>query len=129
VRISTSKNYVNRYIFFAVRMQMISHSGNDLTHFVRKDLRHILAAFTKGLASGENRSSLLKFPSCQEPLMPVTGELIRLQNYIDDIATTLRKISATLPFMTEEERKALAEYMKKSDPNFSKVLERLESGK
>jgi hypothetical protein len=61
--------------------------------------------------------------------MPVTGELIRLQNYIDDIATTLRKISATLPFMTEEERKALAEYMKKSDPNFTKVLERLESGK
>ncbi len=61
--------------------------------------------------------------------MPVTGELIRLQNYIDDIATTLRKISATLPFMTEEERKALAEYMKKSDPNFTKVLERWESGK
>ena len=61
--------------------------------------------------------------------MPVTGELIRLQNYIDDIATTLRKISATLPFMTDEERKALAEYMKKSDPNFTKVMERLESGK
>jgi hypothetical protein len=61
--------------------------------------------------------------------MPVTGELIRLQNYIDDIATTLRKITATLPFMTEEERKSLAEYMKKSDPNFGKVMERLESGK
>ena len=61
--------------------------------------------------------------------MPVTGELIRLQNYIDDIATTLRKITATLPFMTEEERKQLAEYMKKSDPNFAKVMERLESGK
>ena len=61
--------------------------------------------------------------------MPVTGELIRLQNYIDDIATTLRKITATMPFMTEEERKQLSEYMKKSDPNFMKVLERLESGK
>ena len=61
--------------------------------------------------------------------MQVTGELIRLQNYIDDIATTLRKITATLPFMTDEERKSLAEYMKKSDPNFGKVLERLESGK
>jgi hypothetical protein len=61
--------------------------------------------------------------------MPVTGELIRLQNYIDDIATTLRKITATIPFMTEEERKQLAEYMKKSDPNFLKVLERMESGK
>ena len=61
--------------------------------------------------------------------MPVTGELIRLQNYIDDIATTLRKITATIPFMTEEERKQLADYMKKSDPNYSKVLERVESGK
>ena len=61
--------------------------------------------------------------------MPVTGELIRLQNYIDDIATTLRKITATIPFMTDEERKQLAEYMKKSDPNFVKVLERVESGK
>jgi hypothetical protein len=61
--------------------------------------------------------------------MPVTGELIRLQNYIDDIATTLRKITATIPFMTDEERKQLAEYMKKSDPNFLKVLERMESGK
>jgi hypothetical protein len=61
--------------------------------------------------------------------MPVTGELIRLQNYIDDIATTLRKITATIPFMTDEERKQLADYMKKSDPNFVKVLERVESGK
>lgn len=61
--------------------------------------------------------------------MQVTGELIRLQNYVDDIATTLRKITATLPFMTEDERKHLAEYMKKSDPNFVKVLERVESGK
>ena len=61
--------------------------------------------------------------------MPVTGELIRLQNYIDDIATTLRKITAAIPFMTDEERKQLADYMKKSDPNYVKVLERVESGK
>ena len=60
--------------------------------------------------------------------MPVTGELIRLQNYVDDIATTLRRISATMPFMTEEERVRLAEYMRKSDPNFLAVLERLEKG-
>jgi len=29
--------------------------------------------------------------------MPATGELIRLMNYIDDIATTLRRISASIP--------------------------------
>ncbi len=60
--------------------------------------------------------------------MPMTGELIRLQNYVDDIAATLRRISANVNFMTEEERKRLAEYMKKSDPNFNLVLERLEKG-
>ena len=60
--------------------------------------------------------------------MPMTGELIRLQNYVDDIAATLRRISANVSFMTDEERKRLAEYMKKSDPNFNLVLERLEKG-
>jgi len=61
--------------------------------------------------------------------MPVTGELIRLQNYVDDISTTLRRISATMPFMTEDEKKALAEYMRKSDPAYSKILDQLEKGK
>lgn len=60
--------------------------------------------------------------------MAMTGELIRLQNYVDDIAATLRRISANVTFMTDEERKRLAEYMKKSDPNFNLVLERLEKG-
>lgn len=60
--------------------------------------------------------------------MPVTGELIRLQNYVDDIATTLRRISASISFMSDEERKKLSEYMKKSDPAYATVLERLEKG-
>ena len=61
--------------------------------------------------------------------MPATGELIRLMNYVDDIAATLRRITATIPMMTDEERKRLAEYMHKSDPNFVRVLEQLEKGK
>jgi len=32
--------------------------------------------------------------------MSATGELIRLMNYIDYIATTLRRISASIPAMT-----------------------------
>ena len=32
---------------------------------------------------------------------PVSGDLIRLQNYVDDIATTLRRITANIPFKTE----------------------------
>jgi hypothetical protein len=60
---------------------------------------------------------------------PVSGDLIRLQNYVDDIATTLRRITASIPFMTEEERKRLAEHMKKADPAYTKVIEHLEKGK
>jgi len=60
--------------------------------------------------------------------MPATGELIRLMNYVDDIATTLRRISATLPTMTDEERAKLGEYMRKSDPSYESVLQALSKG-
>ena len=61
--------------------------------------------------------------------MPATGEIIRMMNYVDDIAATLRRITTSLPTLTEEERKQLAEYMRKSDPNFIKVLESIEHAK
>ena len=56
----------------------------------------------------------------------VTGELIRMMNYVDDIAATLRRITANLSFMGEEEKKRLADYMRKADPNYVKVIEDLE---
>ena len=58
--------------------------------------------------------------------MPATGELIRLMNYIDDIATTLRRTSASIPAMTSEECARLAEYVRKSEPSYESVLEHLE---
>jgi hypothetical protein len=58
----------------------------------------------------------------------MSGELIRMMNYVDDIATTLRRISANFPFMAEEEKKLLADYMKRSDPNFSAIVQQLEKG-
>jgi hypothetical protein len=58
--------------------------------------------------------------------MQATGELIRLLNYVDDIAATMRRIHATIPTLTPEEKKRLAEYMRKSDPNFVAVLDMLE---
>ena len=60
--------------------------------------------------------------------MQATGELIRLLNYVDDISATLRRITSTIPTLTAEERTRLAEYMRKSDPNFIAVLEGLEKG-
>jgi hypothetical protein len=60
--------------------------------------------------------------------MSATGELIRLMNYVDDIAATLRRIGASIPTMTEEERARLADYIRKSDPNYEGVLKQLDSG-
>ena len=58
--------------------------------------------------------------------MPATGELIRMMNYVDDITATLRRVTANVPYMTEEERKRLAEYMRKADPSFDGLIQRLE---
>jgi hypothetical protein len=58
--------------------------------------------------------------------MPVTGELIRMMNYIDDIANTLRRVQLGVSDMNDEEKKRLAGYMRQSDPNYLKILETLE---
>lgn len=60
--------------------------------------------------------------------MVVTGELIRMMNYVDDIAATLRRIQAGVPSMTEDERKRLAEYMRKADPNYVAMMNTLDRG-
>jgi hypothetical protein len=64
----------------------------------------------------------------KEPLssMPATGELIRMMNYVDDIAATLRRIQAGITTMTAEERKRLADYMRNADPSYIKTLESLD---
>jgi hypothetical protein len=36
--------------------------------------------------------------------MPLSGEAIRLMNYIDDFAVKLRRVQATIPAPTDEER-------------------------
>jgi hypothetical protein len=58
--------------------------------------------------------------------MAQSGELIRMMNYVDDISTTLRRIVAGCAFITADERKKLAEYMRNSNPNFTKMVEELE---
>jgi hypothetical protein len=59
-------------------------------------------------------------------MMPATGELIRLMNYVDDIAAILRRINVALPAMTDEERARLAEYFRKSEPSLESVLTQLD---
>jgi hypothetical protein len=59
----------------------------------------------------------------------VSGELIRLMNYVDDIAATLRRITVNYTSLAIEERLRLADYMEKADPNYVKVVGDLRSGK
>lgn len=58
--------------------------------------------------------------------MAATGELIRLMNYVDDISTTLRRISASVPMMESEERKKLAEHLRAASAGFTALLAQLE---
>ena len=43
--------------------------------------------------------------------MPLSGEAIRLMNYIDDVAVTLRRVLAAIPTLSAEERQKLRAYL------------------
>ena len=58
--------------------------------------------------------------------MPASGELIRMMNFVDDISATVRRITANVNFMTEDEKKRLADYMRKAEPSVEGLIQRLE---
>ena len=53
--------------------------------------------------------------------MPLSGEAIRLMNYIDDVAVTLRRVLATIPTLTPDERARDAEHLLHARPNADDV--------
>jgi hypothetical protein len=57
--------------------------------------------------------------------MPLSGEAIRLMNYIDDVAVTLRRVLATIPALTAEERARVAEHLHQARPNAEDVAHAL----
>lgn len=57
--------------------------------------------------------------------MPLSGEAIRLMNYIDDVAVTLRRILATVPTLSAEERARVAEHLQQARPNADDVVQAL----
>ena len=63
-----------------------------------------------------------------EIIMGTSGELIRLINYVDDITTTLRRISAFVAAMESDEKKRLAESLKVAGNNLDALVVRLEKG-
>ncbi|WP_348261858.1 hypothetical protein P8935_18890 [Telmatobacter sp. DSM 110680] len=57
--------------------------------------------------------------------MTLSGEAIRLMNYIDDVAVTLRRILALVPTLTPEERARIATHLENSKPNADDVAKAL----
>lgn len=57
--------------------------------------------------------------------MPLSGEAIRLMNYLDDVAVTLRRVLATIPSLTAEERERVAAHLEASKPSVTEVIEAL----
>jgi hypothetical protein len=54
--------------------------------------------------------------------MPLSGEAIRLMNYVDDVAVTLRRVLALSSTLTDDERTRVSEYLKNSKPNAEAVI-------
>ncbi len=59
--------------------------------------------------------------------MPLSGEAIRLMNYVDDVAVTLRRILALSSSLTPDERTRVSEYLTKSEPSAQTVASTLAS--
>ena len=59
--------------------------------------------------------------------MPLSGEAIRMMNYVDDISTTLRRILALTPTLSPDERKRVSDYLRASSPSADEVLTALDS--
>ena len=57
--------------------------------------------------------------------MPLSGEAIRLMNYIDDVAVTLRRVLATIPSLNAEERARVAEHLVQARPSVEDLLQAL----
>jgi len=59
--------------------------------------------------------------------MPLSGEAIRLMNYIDDVAVTLRRVLATVPTLSAEERARVAEHLQQTSPSADDVVQALKA--
>jgi hypothetical protein len=57
--------------------------------------------------------------------MPLSGEAIRLMNYIDDVAVTLRRVLAAVPLLSDEERARVAQHLEHAQPSCGDVTRAL----
>jgi hypothetical protein len=81
------------------------------------------AAFTirPRLKENEGGASTMTAEKNSGARMPLSGEAIRMMNYVDDVAVTLRRILALVPTLTAEERQRVSEYLSQSKPGVDSV--------
>jgi len=58
--------------------------------------------------------------------MLASGELIRSMNYVEDITTTLRRITISVPSMNAEERSRLAESLRAASGAINELIKDVE---
>lgn len=59
--------------------------------------------------------------------MPLSGEAIRLMNYIDDVSVTLRRVLTFIPSLTPEERLRVYNHLRSAKPSLNDVAQALEA--
>jgi hypothetical protein len=59
--------------------------------------------------------------------MPLSGEAIRLMNYIDDVSVTLRRVLAFIPTLSLEERARVSNHLRAAKPSVNDVAQALEA--
>jgi hypothetical protein len=57
--------------------------------------------------------------------MPLSGEAIRLMNYIDDVSVTLRRILTGVATLDDDERAIVSEHLAQAKPSATDVLNAL----
>ncbi len=57
--------------------------------------------------------------------MPLSGEAIRLMNYIDDVSVTLRRILTGVATLDDAERALVSEHLALAKPSAQDVLDAL----
>jgi len=63
---------------------------------------------------------------CEDEAMPLSGEAIRLMNYIDDVSVTLRRVLAFIPSLSPEERLRVYNHLRAAKPSLDDVAQALE---
>lgn len=59
--------------------------------------------------------------------MPLSGEAIRLMNYIDDVSVTLRRMLVFIPTLSAEERTRIYNHLQASKPSVEDIARALEA--